>query len=86
MPSGRPENITYEVRGTFEFPEDMLRYDFADVADEAQRGIADDLFGGMRTVRIYGRRCTTNRWESFGWKVVSPEAPIDKRLLFMHYR
>ena len=73
------KEIEFEVTGGGEFPFDMLRYDSAWPASEADsRKIAQSYSAPdeesrpkQRTVRLKTRtRVTNRRWESFGWSVV----------------
>jgi len=58
----------YTVSGRGTFPSDMLRYDDAAAASDADAA----LMGGSRDLRqinITGQGCTPARWSSFGWSV-----------------
>jgi hypothetical protein len=62
---------TFTVKGTGEFPFDMLRYDAAwpNASDDAAKMGAR----GWRSVRLTTQQNgapTAARWESFGWKVI----------------
>lgn len=75
---------TFEVRGTIDFPIDMLRYDCAAPATgEDVSKIMADVYGGhgVRVARIVTLRRfypvggnpnpEAARWASFGWEVIS---------------
>ena len=71
-------SITYKVTGHGSFPDDMLRYDEAELLykesrDALEAEIAardtDYVRYGTRTFTIMGKRCTEARWNSFGWSV-----------------
>lgn len=66
--------ITYKVRGGFNFPLDMLRY------DGAYPNTSDDVRKIMESLNLKGETSkeitiggttppTIARWASFGWKV-----------------
>lgn len=69
---------TYTVSGTFIFPIDMLRYDQAWLASQADAGEVEASIGGpssqKRTVRLVGCQVPNlDRWASFGWAVTGIE-------------
>lgn len=65
----------FEVEGTGTFPLDMLRYDLSWPATSADAGEAQGpTFRRPRRIRLKSASPfapTPERWESFGWKVVS---------------
>lgn len=70
----------FAVRGSGEFPTDMLRYDSCCPVDEmiSHRMLGDSL-APVRTIvlrRFTGdfRPATAGRWKSFGWQVVADQA------------
>lgn len=84
------EKIYFSVRGAWPFPLDMLRKGEAHPATpEDQRKIErlsaehaycfDDIQCPV-TIELFGRRPTTERWESFGWKVPSDVLHHDEQL------
>ena len=68
----------FEVRGSGEFPWDMLRYDrvYPTTEPTPDRYAEADKWKLIRTVRVEGHGCTPDRWASFGWKVVDAEDAI----------
>ena len=70
-----PKVKTYEVVGSGEFPLDMLRYDQAWFASEAQANIVQHSYTNgdrftRRTVTVSSHKLpTVGRWASFGWTV-----------------
>ena len=65
----------FEVRGSGEFPWDMLRYDrvYPTTEPAPDRYAEADKWKLIRTVKVEGQGCTPDRWASFGWKVVDAE-------------
>lgn len=64
--------VIFTVRGSGQFPWDMLRYDSCWPAEETQTHHMLDSRGGARHVIMVGlREPTEGRWESFGWKIIS---------------
>jgi hypothetical protein len=63
------------VSGTYNFPIDMLRYDAAWPASEADAGRIEATYfertrSGITSVELLSNRPPTEgRWQSFGWKV-----------------
>mgnify|MGYP003140530484 FL=1 len=68
----------FEVRGSGEFPWDMLRYDrvYPTTEPAPDRYAEADKWKLIRTVKVEGQGCTPDRWASFGWKVVDAEDAI----------
>ncbi len=69
----RPNTLyRYTVSGTWEFPIDMLRHDYAFPDSETEsNNISNSGTGTQRSVRLRSHHAPTpGRWESFGWKVV----------------
>ena len=70
----RPTEFT--VEGVGRFPVDMLRYEQAYPASEADAGQADfhdDQLPRRRRVRVcahYAGAPSRERWQSFNWKVI----------------
>lgn len=68
------------VQGVGQFPADMLRYDEAWPlrTEDAQKIERAGILRGSRQVTLLSVRNapTTERWESFGWRVVSWENVI----------
>lgn len=74
------KETSYKVIGSRHFPFDMLRYDQACPAD----GRSAEELGqcnmceitqmgkplGERTITLNAKRCTPERWASFGWHVI----------------
>lgn len=70
----------FTVRGSGQFPVDMLRYDgcFPSSQDDVafaftqrdERSVTLVSYTSMKQTRV-----TPARWESFGWKVVKLEKP-----------
>lgn len=61
----------YTVSGRGHFPEDMLRYDRAEFADEeSEKAGTDEARRDLRDIHIKAKGCTPERWRSFGWSVV----------------
>jgi hypothetical protein len=64
-----PKTVKYVVEGAGSFPLDMLRYDRAWFATEADAGTAQHD-RKIRTVTLRGLDYPTGaRWESFSWRV-----------------
>ncbi|RUW56832.1 hypothetical protein [Mesorhizobium sp. M8A.F.Ca.ET.021.01.1.1] len=72
---------TYQVRGGWPFPADMLRYDDAVPATAADKDMiarlsqenaesAEDIRNGHVVTLKGPRRPTERRWESFLWEVM----------------
>lgn len=66
---------TLKVRGSGEFPFDMLRYDQCVPKTEEDSYLLGSSHPEMRTVTLRrfcpnGRAATAARWNSFGWAVV----------------
>lgn len=62
----------FQVRGSGEFPLDMLRYDACWPATEMDSATASDHERDRRRVNLRTaspNSPTPERWESFGWKV-----------------
>ena len=68
----------YAVRGSYQFPTDMLRYDRAFPATETDSAAIHETFErrngdhprGETVVMLIGlNQPTAGRWDSFGWKV-----------------
>jgi hypothetical protein len=87
MAAREPKVLPFTVEGSGEFPTDMLRYDvceFASPEDEAVagKGYDDPAFEPRRrrvqvlssSLNLHSKP-TRGRWASFGWHVVSVEAP-----------
>lgn len=73
------------VRGSGEFPYDMLRYDACwpehELGERSSRQLSGGWDRGPREVTLLTERhVTPRRWESFGWKVVTEmPAEVDER-------
>jgi hypothetical protein len=68
----RQRRYRYVVSGPGQFPTDMLRYDGAAFATTKDEHASEQR--GIKTVTLIGRWPTSDRWESFLWRVVgSPE-------------
>jgi hypothetical protein len=67
------KQVTFIVEGSGRFPIDMLRYDSAVPASEIDSGEIDRI----DVCRIIGlvspHHPTRERWQSFGWKILSTE-------------
>lgn len=65
------EYCRYQVSGLYPFPVDMLRYDSAWPADsDAVDAITLKRPGERVAIQLAShRQPTSERWESFGWKV-----------------
>lgn len=78
----RPEPASYIVEGRGEFPLDMLRKDNswpAGQADALAMNATIERGAPKRRVTLFTleRFITEKRWESFGWRVVTPPAPYN---------
>lgn len=78
----RPEPASYVVEGQGEFPLDMLRKDGswpAGQADALAMNASPERSAPKRRVTLFTleRFITEARWESFGWRVVTPPAPYN---------
>lgn len=70
------ERTVFSVRGAFTFPVDMLRYDACYPAREVDaaaiaRTFDRDAYAETIWLETYAPKITTERWESFGWRVQS---------------
>jgi hypothetical protein len=69
------KQVMFTVKGSGEFPLDMLRYDMCCPArtEDAQRLIVDEgWIEEVREIQLIGFTCrntfpTVDRWKSFGW-------------------
>jgi hypothetical protein len=71
-----PRDVAYTVRGAGRFPFDMLRYDAvypcsSPDAVSLGRELHDPDYDQPREIHLRGAACTRERWQSFGWGVVS---------------
>ena len=78
------QNLTYQVTGEYEFPWDMLRYDEVAPTYPDQRIVAEDRFGGERSVEVRGAWCSPFRWASFGWVV--EKSTVEARKPWRHWQ
>lgn len=76
--------IQFTVKGSGEFPYDMLRYDACFPQTSTDINIMMDRAVGQREVRMVTCRAhktdtlTPARWESFGWTVDARTIAVEK--------
>jgi len=69
--------MEFTVKGGYEFPIDMLRFDACHpVSEDDSKSITEMMYpeGGTVEVRLSTPKSypTVGRWRSFGWPVTSP--------------
>ncbi len=70
----QPKLLQFTVHGDGPFPLDMLRYDVAKAATPADQDkmitdTTDPACFVERYITLVGKRCTIERWKSYGWLV-----------------